>query len=312
MDRVAITCTHLIRDIEDYRENFAEAGLELVLPEVPGQELRGDELVSAMEGISGVIAGDDHFTSDVLAQLPGLRVISKWGIGLDAIDLDDAAERGVTVTNTPGMFGNEVAEQGLAYLFALVRGIIDVDRTVRAGGWPKPVGRSLASLTVHVIGLGDIGRTLAEKLLALGLSVTGSDPSTESTTWAQPVGVELGDAKALAGSADAVMIAAPLNPATQGMVDAEFISAMKPGSWLINIGRGPIVVGAALADAIESGHLLGAALDVFEVEPLEDDRLRQLPNLILGSHNASNTYEACHRTHAQAIQNLIDNLSASQ
>ena len=312
MDRVAITCTHLIRDIEDYRENFAEAGLELVLPEVPGQELRGDELVSAMEGISGVIAGDDHFTSDVLAQLPGLRVISKWGIGLDAIDLDDAAERGVTVTNTPGMFGNEVAEQGLAYLFALVRGIIDVDRTVRAGGWPKPVGRSLASLTVHVIGLGDIGRTLAEKLLALGLSVTGSDPSTESTTWAQPVGVELGDAKALAGSADAVMIAAPLNPATQGMVDAEFISAMKPGSWLINIGRGPIVVGAALADAIESGHLLGAALDVFEVEPLEDNRLRQLPNLILGSHNASNTYEACHRTHAQAIQNLIDNLSASQ
>ena len=312
MDRVAITCTHLIRDIEDYRENFAEAGLELVLPEVPGQELRGDELVSAMEGISGVIAGDDHFTSDVLAQLPGLRVISKWGIGLDAIDLDDAAERGVTVTNTPGMFGNEVAEQGLAYLFALVRGIIDVDRTVRAGGWPKPVGRSLASLTVHVIGLGDIGRTLAEKLLALGLSVTGSDPSTESTTWAQPVGVELGDAKALAASADAVMIAAPLNPATQGMVDAEFISAMKPGSWLINIGRGPIVVGAALADAIESGHLLGAALDVFEVEPLEDNRLRQLPNLILGSHNASNTYEACHRTHAQAIQNLIDNLSASQ
>ena len=312
MDRVAITCTHLIRDIEDYRENFAEAGLELVLPEVPGQELRGDELVSAMEGISGVIAGDDHFTSDVLAQLPGLRVISKWGIGLDAIDLDDAAERGVTVTNTPGMFGNEVAEQGLAYLFALVRGIIDVDRTVRAGGWPKPVGRSLASLTVHVIGLGDIGRTLAEKLLALGLSVTGSDPSTESTTWAQPVGVELGDAKALAASADAVMIAAPLNPATQGMVDAEFISAMKPGSWLINIGRGPIVVGAALADAIESGHLLGAALDVFEVEPLEDNRLRQLPNLILGSHNASNTYEACHRTHAQAIQNLIDNLSASR
>ena len=312
MDRVAITCTHLIRDIEDYRENFAEAGLELVLPEVPGQELRGDELVSAMEGISGVIAGDDHFTSDVLAQLPGLRVISKWGIGLDAIDLDDAAERGVTVTNTPGMFGNEVAEQGLAYLFALVRGIIDVDRTVRAGGWPKPVGRSLAALTVHVIGLGDIGRTLAEKLLALGLSVTGSDPSTESTTWAQPVGVELGDAKALAASADAVMIAAPLNPATQGMVDAEFISAMKPGSWLINIGRGPIVVGAALADAIESGHLLGAALDVFEVEPLEDNRLRQLPNLILGSHNASNTYEACHRTHAQAIQNLIDNLSASR
>ena len=306
---VAVTCTHLIRDIDDYRAAFADAGLDLVLPDIPGQELAGAELVAAMAGIAGVIAGDDQFTSDVMAQLPELKVISKWGIGLDGIDLPNAADRGIIVTNTPGMFGNEVAEQGLAYLLALVRGIVDVDREVRAGGWPKPVGRSVGSLSATVLGLGDIGRTLVAKLQALGVTVSGSDPSPEAAAWGEQNSVTIGDAAELASDVDVLMIAAPLNDATRGMVDAAFIAGMRPGSWLINVGRGPIVVGSAVADAIESGHLAGAALDVFEVEPLADERLRTLPNLILGSHNASNTFEACHRTHEQAIANLIDNLS---
>lgn len=308
MTRVAVTCTHLQRDIDGYRQHFADAGLDLFIPPVPGQELAGDELVAAMSGIVGVVAGDDHFTDEVMAQLPDLRVISKWGIGLDGIDLPKAAERGITVTNTPGVFGNEVAEQGLSYLFALARGTIEVDRVVRAGGWPKPVGRSIGSLRTTVLGLGDIGRTLVLKLQALGVEVTGSDPSPAAAAWATEHHIEVGDAALLARDVDAVMIAAPLNNATKGMVDAAFIAGMKPGSWLINIGRGPIVVGSAVADAIESGHLAGAALDVYEAEPLVDERIRMLPNTILGSHNASNTFEACHRTHELAIKNLITNL----
>lgn len=307
--RVSVTCTHLIRDIEGYRSRFRDVGLELVIADVPGQELAGAELVAAMEGMSGVVAGDDQFTDEVMAQLPDLKVISKWGIGLDGIDLPRAAERGITVTNTPGMFGNEVAEQGLSYLFALARRTIDVDREVRAGGWPKPVGRSIGALRATVVGLGDIGRTLALKLRALGVDVSGSDPSPASAEWADANGFTIGDAATLARDVDVVMITAPLNPATRGMVDAEFISGMQKGAWLINVGRGPIVVGSAIADAIESGHLAGCALDVYEAEPLEDERIRHLRNTILGSHNASNTYEACHRTHDQAITNLIANLS---
>ncbi len=309
-NRVAVTCTHLIRDIDGYRQSFADAGLELVLPDVPGQELAGDELVAAMDGIVGVVAGDDQFTDDVMAQLRDLKVISKWGIGLDGIDLPAAAARGITVTNTPGMFGNEVAEQALAYLFALVRGIVDVDREVRAGGWPKPVGRSVGSLSAFVLGLGDIGRTLVTKLQALGVTVSGSDPSPEAATFAGQAGIELGDPADLSKDVDVVFVTAPLNPATRGMVDAAFIDGMWSGSWLINVGRGPIVVGSAVADALETGHLAGAALDVFEIEPLEDERLRTAPNLILGSHNASNTFEACHRTHERAIANLVENLSS--
>jgi D-3-phosphoglycerate dehydrogenase len=308
--RVAVTCTHLIRDIEDYRTHFSDAGLELVVASVPGQELAGDELVHAMDGITGVVAGDDQFTDDVMARLPELRAISKWGIGLDGIDLPAAKARGIAVTNTPGMFGNEVAEQGLGYLFALVRGIVDVDREVRNGGWPKPVGRSVGALSAHVIGLGDIGRSLAMKLRALGVSTTGADPSAASADWAHEHGMTIGEAPELSRNVDVVMITAPLNSATRGMIDAAFIKGMRPGSWLINVGRGPIVVGSAIADALESGHLAGAALDVYEEEPLVDERIRQAPNCILGSHNASNTYEACHRTHAQSIANLISGLGA--
>lgn len=308
MTRVAVTCTHLQRDIEPYRHRFEDASLELVIPEIPGQELAGDALVDAMSGISGVIAGDDQFTDEVMAALPELKVISKWGIGLDGVDLDAAANRGVTVTNTPGMFGNEVAEQALAYLFALARGIIDVDREVRQGGWPKPVGRSIGSLSALVIGLGDIGATLTTKLLGLGVTVLGADPSPAAAEFADSVGVTVGEPQALCSDVDVVIVTAPLNKATQGMIDADFLAAMRPGSWLINVGRGPIVVGAALADAIESGHISAAALDVFEIEPLEDERLRHLPNLVLGSHNASNTFEACHRTHERAIENLLSNL----
>jgi D-3-phosphoglycerate dehydrogenase len=308
--RVAVTCTHLIRDIEDYRTHFADAGLELIVASVPGQELAGDELVQAMDGITGVVAGDDQFTDDVMERLPELRAISKWGIGLDGIDLPAAEARGISVTNTPGMFGNEVAEQGLGYLFALVRGIVDVDREVRNGGWPKPVGRSVGSLSAHVVGLGDIGRSLVMKLRALGVSTTGADPSPASADWAHEHGITIGDASELSRDVDVVMITAPLNSATRGMIDSGFIRGMRPGSWLINVGRGPIVVGSAVTDALESGHLAGAALDVYEEEPLVDERIRRAPNCILGSHNASNTYEACHRTHAQSIANLISGLGA--
>lgn len=308
MTRVAVLCTHLQRDIDGYRDRFAAAGLELVVPDVPGQELAGDELVAALDGVVGVVAGDDQFTDDVMARLPQLKVISKWGIGLDGIDLPKAAKRGITVTNTPGMFGNEVAEQGLGYLFALVRGIVDVDREVRAGGWPKPVGRSVGALTATVVGLGDIGRTLVLKLRALGVDVSGSDPSPASAAWASENTIEIGDAAALARGVDVVMVTAPLNDATRGMIDATFIGGMRQGSWLINVGRGPIIVGSAVADAIESGHLAGAALDVYELEPLQDERIRNLPRVILGSHNASNTFEACHRTHERSIENLIASL----
>ncbi len=306
--KVAVTCKHLQRDVADYRDRIGTADVELVLPPIPGQQLEGDALVAAMEGVTGVIAGDDLFTADVLDRCAGLRAISKWGIGLDGIDLDAAEALSITVTNTPQMFGNEVAELALAYLLNLVRNVAFIDRSVRSGDWPNPVGRSLSALEVAVIGLGDIGSNLAKKLLGLGVTVRGFDPTPTAEAWAAENRIgpySLGEA---CDGADAIIVTCPLNDSTHGMIDAETIGLLARGGWLVNVGRGPVVVGDAVLDALETGRLGGAALDVYEVEPLEDERIRSHPQILLGSHNASNTFEACHRTHDASITNLFRSL----
>ena len=308
--KVAVTCGHLQRDIELHRTTIEQAGHQVVLPDVPGQELAGTELISALQGIDGVIAGDDQFSAEVIDALGDLKVISKWGIGLDAIDLDHAAAKGLTVTNTPGMFGNEVAEQALGYLIALVRGLTTVDREVRDGGWPKPVGRSLGALRGCVLGLGNIGSTLAEKLLALGLTVSGSDPAPSAAQWCAERRVTHGALADLVTDVDVLFVTCPLNDHTRGIVDEGLIGLMPRGSWLVNVGRGPVVRLDAVADALQSGHLAGAGLDVYEEEPLGDHIIKTLPNVILGSHNASNTWEACQRTHEASIANLLEHLGA--
>lgn len=309
--KVAITCGHLQRDIDLFRNQLEAHGLEILLPEVPGQELAGQELIAAMAGVDGVIAGDDQFSADVLAALPQLRIISKWGIGLDGVDQPAAAAAGIKVTNTPGMFGNEVAEQALGYLISLVRGIAEVDRSVREGGWPKPVGRSLGALSACVLGLGNIGQSLVEKLLALGLTVSGVDPAPSAAPWCAERSVTHGLLADVVTDVDVLIVTCPLNEHTRGLVDAGIIGSMKPGAWLVNVGRGPVVKLDAVADALESGHLAGAGLDVYEEEPLGDHRVKTLPNVILGSHNASNTHEACQRTHQASIDNLVAGLGLS-
>lgn len=310
--RVAVTCKHMQRDIEPYRHLFTDRGYELVIPPVPGQELAGDELVQAMDGVIGVIAGDDHFSRAVLDQLPDLTAIAKWGIGMDGIDHAAAADHHITVTNTPGMFNDEVAEMALGYLIAVVRGIVQTDRTIRAGGWPNPVGRSLNALTVTVLGLGNIGLSLAMKCAVLGMPVRGIDPGAAAQAAAADAGIETLTLADALPTTDILIVTAPLNDATRGLIGTDEIAAMPAGSILINVGRGPIVKNAAVAAALASGHLSGAALDVFEEEPLPaGEELRSHDNCILGSHNSSNTLEACHRTHAQATQNLFDSLDAA-
>lgn len=311
--RIAVTCKHFQRDIDGYRGRLCENGRELVLPDIPGQELAGDELVAAMQGIDGVIAGDDQFTGEVMTALPDLKAIAKWGIGLDGIDLVVAAAQGIKVTNTPGMFNNEVAEIALGYLIASVRGIVATDRAVRRGEWRNPVGRSLDGKHVVVVGVGNIGLAFCKKALALGMTVSGIEPGTTAAAEAAQAGVAIGDLDDLLGTADIVVITCPLNPATHRLIDATRIALMPAGAHLINVGRGPVVVNDAVSDALTSGHLGGAALDVFEEEPLPlHSSLRELDNCILGTHNSSNTLEACHRTHDASITNIFASLGIDE
>ncbi len=303
--RVGVTCIQLIRDLEGFRPALEEAGLEVVVPVIPGQFLAGDALVEALAGCDGVVAGDDRFTADVLERLPGLRAIAKWGIGVDGIDFDAAERLGIEVTNTPGEFAEEVADVTLAYVVMLARGLHLIDRGVRAGGWPKPAGRSLASLRLGILGLGSIGRAVASRGLFLGMRVLGSDPSPTGADAARRLGVEVVETDDLFGGSNILAVTAPHNDSTHHLVGHDAFGRMRPGTLLVNTGRGPVVDTAALVDALESGTIAGAALDVLEDEPPGPDHpLRRFDGVVFGSHNASNTLEASDRVHRRAIANL--------
>lgn len=307
--RIAITCIQLIRDLPAWRPSLEAAGFEVVVPDIGGQHLEGDELVAALDGCVGVVAGDDKFTAGVQDRLPTLRVISKWGIGVDGIDRDHAATRGTIVTNTPGAFDDEVADVAMAYTVMLLRGLHIIHEGVRDGGWPKPAGHSLGGARMGVIGLGGIGRAVVRRAVVAGMDVVGSDPSPDSQTAAVADGAKIVDVDELMSTSHVVSVNCPLTPQTLHLVNAERLAAMPAGGYLVNTGRGDVVDTAALAESLRSGHLAGAALDVLEEEPpAPDNPIRGIDTVIFGSHNASNTLEASARVHRRAIENLAREL----
>lgn len=307
-ETILVSCVQLQRSLSEHRARLDERGARIVTPPVV-QRLSEAELIELVPEVDGIVAGDDELTRAVLEHAGRLRVVSKWGIGVDAIDLDAARELGIRVTNTPGVFGDEVADVALGYLILLARRLHVIDREVRAGTWAKPLGTSLAGRTLAVIGLGDIGIAVARRGLAIGMRVVGVETDPDRASAAAALGVGVVDLATALRESDAISLNCPLTPATRHILNAESIATMRPGAWIINTARGPLIDEAALVGALQSGHLGGAALDVFEIEPLPTTSpLIGMEQVVLGSHNGSNTAEAVHRTSVKAIDNLIRGL----
>lgn len=306
--RVLVLCIHLQRHLDRYRERLARHGVQVDAPPVV-QGLREPELLDIIEGYDGVIAGDDEITERVLNAASRLRIVVKWGIGMDAIDLAAAKRAGIPVVNTPGVFADEVADVALGYLLGLARGLHVMDRSVRQGGWTKVQGLSLRGRRAGVVGLGSIGRAVVERCRAFGLRVTGYDPASLPDDFVHRNQLELADLPQLLETSDFVILCCPLNDATRHLIDRSALERMQPGGFLINVARGPVVDEAALISALGCGRLAGAALDVFEEEPLPaDSPLRAFEQCIFGTHNASNTLEAVLRTNELALEKLLRGL----
>ena len=305
---MVITCPQLLRTFEEHRAAFDAAGIEVELARVV-QQLSEDEMRAMIGGFDGIIVGDDPLTAPVLEQATRLRVISKWGVGIDNIDLDEARARGIRVTNTPGVFGDEVADVVIGYLILLSRQLHLVDRRVREGEWAKVEGVSLARRTLCVIGLGSIGLGVARRALAMGMRVVGHDLSEAQQAAAGALGVVVSSLDGLLPQADVVSLNCPLTPENHHMLDSARLATLRHGAWIINTARGSLIDESALIAALRSRQVGAAALDVFESEPLAaDSPLREMENVILGAHNASNTAEAVRRTSEHAIANLFAGL----
>jgi phosphoglycerate dehydrogenase-like enzyme len=298
------------RTAEDWIGTLRDLGIEVEIPPVV-QQISRDELLRILPTFDGIIAGDDPLDADVLAAAAGrLKVVSRWGVGLDSVDLVAAERLGILVTNTPAAFADEVADVALGYLILLTRRLHLVDAGVRAGDWPKLQGRSVAGRTLGLVGLGAIGRAMARRGMALGMRVVGNDPSDAASEAASALGVvpmTLGD---VISRSDVLSLHCPMTPENRHLLSRERLALLPPGALVINTARGPLIDEAALVDALRSGAVAGAALDVFEEEPLPAaSPLRSLPNVILGTHNASNTAEAVARVNRLAIENLLAGLA---
>jgi D-3-phosphoglycerate dehydrogenase len=249
-----------------------------------------EETLAATAGARVVLVNFAPITSRVLRALaPGAAVI-RYGIGVDNVDLVAARELGVAVANVPDYGSETVAEHAAACLLALLRGLPRYDHAIRADGWCAPTSvtpmRAFASTTVGLIGTGRIGLALHDRLRALRFNVIAHDPYVDATLVGRR-GLPLVDMNELLATSHAVSLHAPLTDRTKHLIDAEALSRMPAGAVLVNTSRGGLVDPDALAEAISSGHIAGAALDVFDPEPLRSDsQLRELPGVILTPHAA--------------------------
>lgn len=306
--RVLVTCLQLQQDIERYRDFFSQRDIEIELPPVV-QQLSESELLEIIHRFDGVIAGDDEFTAKVLEKGKRLRVIAKWGVGVDAIDLDTAKRLGIRVSNTPDVFADEVADVVMGYIILLSRKLHKLDESVRNGGWMKIQGASLRGKTLGVIGVGSIGQAILRRAHVMGMSLMGYDVAPVPNSLVDETGLFVVGLKELLHNSDFISLNCNLTPENRYMLGPNEFASMKTGVHIINTARGTLINEAALFQALKEGKVAGAALDVFEQEPLPlDSPLRQFENCIFGTHNSSNTTEAVMRVNETTIRYLLDGL----
>jgi len=287
-------------------------GLRLIVPEVH-ERLDEEQLLSYAGQFDGTICGDDHYTPRVLeACSPRLKVISKWGTGIDSINHQAAEKLGIQVRNTPNAFTLPVADTVLGYMLTFARRFPWMDRAVKSGQWEKIPGRSLSECTLGVIGIGKIGKAVIRRARAFGMELLGNDIIPIDQVFLSKNRVEMTSLEDLLARSDFVSLNCDLNPSSYHLMNANTLDHIKPSAILINTSRGPVVDELALISALQTGKLAGAAMDVFEVEPLSiDSPLTKMDNVMLASHNANSSPKAWERVHQNTINNLLDGLGIS-
>jgi len=302
--RVLATPRSFFEEGRDAVEWLTQAGVEVV-PSPVDRPLQEDELAALLGEVDGVVVGVDRIGRRALAAgRPRLRVVARNGIGVDTVDVAAATELGVVVTNAPSVNADSVADFTFALLLALVRRVVEADRAVREGRWPRLVGVELRDRCLGLLGFGRIGQRVAERARGFGMRTVAYDPVPDLAA-AERLGVRLVSFPEVLAQADFLSLHLPLTPQTRHLLGEEELRCMKPGSFLVNTARGGVVDEAALARALKEGWIAGAACDVFDEEPPRTSPLLQAPNVLLSPHMASHTREAIARASRVAAENVL-------
>ena len=289
-----------------------EAGLEIDLHESKEWPPSREELIEHVKDKDGLLCLlTDKIDAEVMDAAPNLKVISTYSVGFDHIDVEEATKRGIYVTHTPGVLTDAVAEFTVALLLAVTRKVLDADRIIREGKWDKPwnpfflTGPELKGKTLGIVGLGRIGYAVAKKVQGFEMKILYYDIRRNEKA-EKELGVQFVDLETLLKESDFVSLHVPLTKDTYHLIGEKELKLMKPTAYLINTARGAVVDTEALVEALKEGWIAGAALDVFEQEPLPPGHpLTKLDNVVLAPHIASATIEARQRMAELAAKNLV-------
>lgn len=309
MPTVLMTAPYMIPFLDRFRPVLAEYGVDLIIPDV-NERMEEADLLKYAGQFDGTICGDDRYTARVIeACLPRLKVISKWGTGIDSIDSEICARLGVKVGRTLNAFTTPVADSVLGYMLAFSRRGPWMDAAMKRGEWEKIPGKALSESVLGVIGVGNIGKAVTRRARAFGMKILGTDIIEIDHVFVSESGIEMTDLEYLLSNSDFISINCDLNPTSYHLINANTLALMKPAAVIINTARGPIVEENALVAALSNGVVGGAALDVFEHEPLPmESPLLKMDNVMLAPHNSNSSPAAWERVHWSTIRNLLDGL----
>ena len=273
--------------------------------------LKQSELIELLPGCDGFLAGLDYIDADVIASCDKLRVISRYGAGVDRVDLNAARAHNVAVCNTPGANAQAVADLTLGLMLSVARRIPLLDRSVKSGNWFRNTGLELYSKTIGLFGLGAIGRAVAKRALGFSMRVMAYDPYIDND-YAAKNSIISATIEQIVQESDVISLHLPLNEDTRHIISGELMKKMKRGVIIINTARGGLIEEEILPELLESGQIGGLGLDAFEEEPLVNTPLSGYDNVVLTPHTAAHTFEATENMADMAVQNLIDVLSGNE
>jgi D-3-phosphoglycerate dehydrogenase len=312
MGKILITASHYAQLCAPAKEMLEKAGHTVVLNKSDMPYYSFEQLRPLVADIDAAIIGMDRWDEEIFALAPRLKAIARFGVGIDNIDLSAARQRGIKVTNALGMNANAVAELAVGYIFDMVRNTIRLNADLSKGVWSRAVGHDLKGKTVGLLGFGDIARRVAKKLSGFEVRILACDlfPNREA---AAALGVTLVDEKTLLAESDIVSIHIPSTKETRHYMNRDTFAQMRKGAYFINTARGALVDSEALCDSIEAGHLGGAALDVFETEPLpKESRLIAMDKIICTPHTGAETFETYTAVSLCTAQAVIDVLNGKE
>jgi len=309
MPTILFTAPYMIPFLDRFRPTFEQYNLELITLPVE-ERLEKAQILKFAGQFDGTICGDDQYSAEVLqACVPRLKVISKWGTGIDSIDSKTAEDLGVRVFRPPNAFTLPVADTVMGYILAFARRQPWMDQEMKVGRWEKLPGRSLSECTLGVIGVGNIGKVVLKRANAFKMELLGNDIVQIEPEFIAGVGVEMTSLNDLLSRADFISLNCDLNPTSRKLINQSTLAQIKSTAILINTARGQVVDESALVEALQAGTIGGAALDVFEVEPLpQDSSLLEMENVMLAPHNANSSPAAWEHVHWNTIRNLLEGL----